>query len=58
MLDEPSIYPGRYIIVGLILFTIATVVFVLIGGLRWLRRLVATRRHGKYRKVDSEDHEK
>jgi len=58
MLDEPSILTGHYIIVSLILFTIATMIFVLVGGLRWLRRVIATRSHGRYRKVHGEDPEK
>ena len=57
--DEPSILTGhRYAIVGLVLFTVATMMFVLMGGLRWLRRLTATRRRGRYRKVGGEDLEK
>jgi len=56
MPDEPSIFTGhRYAIVGLVLFTVATMMFVLVGGLRWLRRLTATRHRGRYRKVDGED---
>jgi hypothetical protein len=58
MLDEPSILTGHYIIVGMILLTIATAMFVLMGGLRWLRRIIATRGRGRYRKVDDEDPEK
>jgi len=60
ILDEPSgsILTGHYIIVGMILFTIATMIFVLSGGLRWLRRVIATRSHGRYRKVHDEDLEK
>jgi hypothetical protein len=42
----------------LTLFAIATMVFMLMGGLRWLRRLIATRHRGQYRKVDDEDPEK
>jgi len=58
MPDEPSILTGRrYAVVGLVLFTVATMMFVLMGGLRWLRRLTTTRR-GRYRKVDGEDLEK
>jgi hypothetical protein len=60
ILDEHSgsILTGHYIIVGMILFTIATMIFVLSGGLRWLRRVIATRSHGRYRKVHDEDLEK
>jgi len=59
MFDEPSsTLTGHYIIVGMILFTVATMVFVLMGGLRWLRRLIATRSRGRYRKVHDEDPEK
>lgn len=58
MLDEPSILSGHYIIVSLILFTFATTIFVLVGGLRWLRRVIAVRSRGRYRKVDDEDLEK
>jgi hypothetical protein len=58
MLDEPSIMAGHYIIVSMILFTIATMIFVLMGGLRWLRRVIATQSHGRYRKVHGEDAEK
>jgi hypothetical protein len=55
--DEPSVLTGHYII-GMILFAIGTMVFVLMGGLRWLRRVIATRSHGRYRKVHGEDPEK
>ena len=58
ILDEPSILSGHYIIVGMILLTIATMIFVLSGGLRWLRRVIATRSRGRYRKVHDEDPEK
>lgn len=58
MLDEPSILTGHYIIVSMIFFTLATIIFVLMGGLRWLRRVIATRSHGRYRKVHGEDPEK
>lgn len=58
MLDEPSVLTGHYIIVSMILLTIATMIFVLVGGLRWLRRLIATRSRGRYRKVHGEDPEK
>ena len=58
MLDEPSILTGHYIIISLILFTIATMIFVLVGGLRVLRRVIATRSRGRYRKVHDEDLEK
>jgi len=57
ILDEPSTHTGRYVFVGLTLFAIATMVFVLMGGPRWLRRLIAMRRRGRYRKVDNEDPE-
>jgi hypothetical protein len=57
-LGEPSNTTGRYAIVGLTLFAIATMIFMLMGGLRWLRRLIATRHRGRYRKVDDEDPEK
>ena len=57
-LGEPANTTGRYAIVGLTLFAIATMVFMLMGGLRWLRRLIATRHRGRYRKVDDEDPEK
>lgn len=57
-LGEPSNTTGWYAIVGLTLFAIATMVFMLMGGLRWLRRLIATRHRGQYRKVDDEDPEK
>ena len=57
-LGEPSNTTGRYAIIGLALFAIATMIFMLMGGLRWLRRLIATRHHGRYRKVDDEDPEK
>jgi hypothetical protein len=55
LVDEPSTYTARYTVVGLALFAIATMIFVLMGGLRWLRRLVAQRHRGRYRKVDDED---
>lgn len=55
LVDEPSTYTARYTIVGLTLFAIATMIFVLMGGPRWLRRLIAQRRRGRYRKVDDED---
>lgn len=58
ILDEPSILTGHYIIVGMILFSIGTMAFVLMGGLRWLRRVIATRSRGRYRKVHGEDPEK
>jgi hypothetical protein len=58
MLDEPSILTGHNIIVSMILFTLATTIFVLVGGLRWLRRVIATRSRGRYRKVHGEDLEK
>jgi len=58
MLDEPSIITGHYIIIGMILFAIATMIFVLMGGLRWLRHVIATRSRGRYRKVHDEDLEK
>jgi hypothetical protein len=58
MLDEPSILSGHYIIVSMILFTFATVIFVLAGGLQWLRRMIAMRSRGRYRKVHDEDLEK
>jgi len=58
MIDEPSVSTGHYIIVSLILFTFATMIFVLVGGLRWLRRVIATRGGGRYRKVHGEDPEK
>jgi len=59
MPDEPSILTGRpYTVIGVVLFTVATMMFVLMGGLRWLRRLTATRRRSGYRKVDGEDLEK
>jgi hypothetical protein len=55
VVDEPSTYTARYTIVGLTLFAIATMMFVLMGGPRWLRRLIMQRRRGRYRKVDDED---
>jgi len=58
MLDEPSILTGHYIIISMILFTIATTIFVLVGGLRWLRRVIATRSRRRYRKLHGEDPEK
>jgi hypothetical protein len=58
MLDEPSILTGYFTIVSMILFTFATIIFVLMGGLRWLRRMIATRSRGRYRKVHGEDLEK
>jgi uncharacterized membrane protein len=58
MLDEPSILTGYFTIVSMILFTFATMVFVLMGGLRWLRRVIATRSRGRYHKVHDEDLEK
>jgi hypothetical protein len=58
ILDEPSILTGHYIIVGMIILTVATLMFVLMGGLRWLRRVMATQGHGRYRKVHDEDLEK
>ena len=58
MIDEPSVLTGHYIIVSLILFTFATMIFVLMGGLRWMRRVIATRGRGRYRKVHDEDPEK
>lgn len=58
MLDEPPVLTGHYIIVSMILLTIATMIFVLVGGLRWLRRVIATRSRGRYRKVHGEDLEK
>jgi hypothetical protein len=58
MLDEPSILTGHYIIISMILFTLATIIFVLMGGLRWLRRVIATRSRGRYRKIHGEDPEK
>jgi len=58
MLDEPSIFTGHYIIISMILFTVATLIFVLMGGLRWFRRVIATRSRGRYRKVHGEDLEK
>ena len=58
MLDEPSILTGNFIIISLILFTLATMIFILMGGLRWLRRAIATRSRGRYRKVHGEDPEK
>jgi hypothetical protein len=58
MFDEPSILSGHYIIVSIILFTFATMIFVLVGGLRWLRRVIAMRSRGRYRKVHDEDPEK
>ncbi len=57
MLDEPSILTGHYIIVGMILCTFATMIFVLMGGLRWLRRFIATQSRGRYRKVHDDDPE-
>jgi hypothetical protein len=58
ILDEPSILTGRSFIIGMILFTTATMMFVLMGGLRWLRRVIATRSHGRYyRKAHDEDPE-
>jgi len=54
----PSNATGLYAIVGLALFAIATMVFMLMGGLRWLHRLIATRHRGRYLKVDDEDPEK
>lgn len=57
-LGEPSNTTARYAIVGLILFAIATMIFMLMGGLRRLRLLIATRYRGRYRKVDDEDPEK
>ena len=57
ILDEPSILTGRSFIVSMIVFTTAAMIFVLMGGLRWLRRVIATRSHGRYRKVHDEDPE-
>jgi len=57
-LGESSTYTVRYTIAGLTLFAIATMIFVLTGGLRWLRRRVARRHRGRYHKVDDEDPEK
>ncbi len=54
-LGEPTNTTGRYAIVGLTLFAIATMIFMLMGGLRWLRRLIATRHRGRYRKVDDDE---
>jgi len=48
-------YTARYTVVGFALFAIATMIFVLMGGLRWLRPLIAQQRRGRYRKVDDED---
>lgn len=58
-LEEPTgeDSAGRYIVVGLILLTIGTTMFVLLGGLGWLRRLAAGHR-SRYRKLNSEDPEK
>jgi len=58
VLDEPSILSGHYIIVSMFLFTIATMIFVLTGGLRWLRHVIAMWSRGRYRKVHDEDPEK
>jgi hypothetical protein len=55
---KSSIHTGRYIVLALILFTIAAMIFVLMGGLRWLRRLSVMQRRGRYRKVSGEDPEK
>jgi len=52
ILEESKILTGSYIIFGLILFAIAMTMFVLLGGLRWLRRQNALRRHGRYRKLN------
>ena len=57
-LVESSTYTVRYTVAGLTLFAIATMIFVLTGGLRWLRRLLARRHRGRYHKVDDEDSEK
>lgn len=58
MLDEPSTFTGHYIIISMILFAVVTLIFVLMGGLRWFRRVIATRSRGRYRKVHGEDPEK
>ena len=55
LLDESSTNTARYTVVSLALFTIATMIFVLMGGLRWLRRLIAGQHRGRYHKVDDED---
>lgn len=55
---KSSIHTGRYIVLALVLFTIAAMIFVLMGGLRWLRRLSVMQRRGRYRKVSGEDPEK
>ncbi|KAI9442491.1 peptidylprolyl isomerase B [Lactarius indigo] len=52
ILGRPKIFTGSYIAIGLILFAVAMTMFVLLGGLRWLRRQTASRRHGQYRKLD------
>ncbi|KAH8993254.1 peptidylprolyl isomerase B [Lactarius hatsudake] len=53
ILEEPKILTGSYIVIGLILFAVAMTMFVLLGGLRWLRRQTALRRH-QYRKLDAD----
>jgi len=51
-LEVPKVHVERYII-GLILLTIAMTIFVLLGGLRWLRRF-APGHTNRYHKLDSE----
>jgi hypothetical protein len=52
-LEWPKVHAERYII-GLILLTIAMTIFILLGGLRWLRRF-APGHTNRYHKLDSED---
>ncbi|KAI0055176.1 hypothetical protein BV25DRAFT_1833351 [Artomyces pyxidatus] len=42
---------GRYIIAGLIFLALSSGLFVLLGGLRWVRRVYHARGRGHYRKV-------
>jgi hypothetical protein len=58
MLVEPSTHPWRNTVVGFAFIAIAAMIFTLMGGLRWLRRLIAMQYRPRYRKVDDEDPEK
>jgi len=56
-LEEIAAEPHSYsnIFVGLILFGVAVGLFLWLGGLRWVRRVLAGKERGQYRKVDEED---
>jgi hypothetical protein len=58
ILVEHSTHTWRYAVVGLVLFVIAAMIFMLMGGPRVLRRPIAMRYRRRYHKVDDEDPEK